>query len=159
MGKKIHDLDVDDYLYRSVSVDDLILDDELTMVSSDLAYWNTRYSEALEKHLMAKFDLKKTRAKLYIECRVRIEGRGEKATVAGIDAELDQEMDLEFAEIEAIEAEAERARLRGIADAVSAKKDVLQTKAAKLRKEMEYDIVVKQKMRDSRDQDGGALDE
>lgn len=135
---KLHDMEIDQYEHDSVTIDDLDLENELTRVPADLAYWNARYSQALKQHLEAKLEAHRVQAACRIRLRTQLEGRkGKGPTVDEVKDGAQVDEQAYEAELAEIAAEAERARLRGVCEAVSARKDALQTKAANLRREME----------------------
>lgn len=147
LGPRDNPLSVDDYLAASVEIDDVDLDEEFTRVAADLAYWGAQYASAVRLHLRAKIDAKKERAKAYIMHRESIFAEGGKPTEKQVEAACDVDDDVLHAAYAEVDAEAERARLRIMVDAVSAKKDALQSLGAKLRKEMDANPSVRREQR------------
>jgi hypothetical protein len=149
-------MEVDDYLADSVGVDDFLLDEEFRRVAADQAYWNARYAAALKAHLLARLDAKRARARVWAEQREALAGT--KHTVSDIEAAVDQDERWLGAARAEIEAESERALMRGYAEAVGTKRDALQSLGAKLRKEMEGDLRVARQHSDARRIDRGEDD-
>lgn len=131
---KLHDLDVPQYLIDCVKIDDLLIDEEFMRASADLAYWNECFAVALKRHLRAKVAAERARAMATIA--IREANAGVKMTVADLEARVELDPDVIAATDECVEAEADRSHMRVRAEAVSAKKDMLQSLGAKLREEM-----------------------
>ena len=140
----IHDMEFEEFLYESVTMDTAIdLDGEFRKISGAIAYWNARYADAIEEHLKAEMDHKQEKARLYLHWRTTLELGGGRITEAMVTAKVESDPDYIESKVKAIEAEAEKVRLRGYTDAVSAKKDMLQSLGAKLRAEMAGDPTVR----------------
>lgn len=155
--RHLHDMPVDSYLADSVSVDELNLDTELARVSADLAYWSAQYAAAVNVHLNAKIDAKKAWGAAFLRLREDAITDGERATEKILEAKVVTDGGYLVSAYAESAAEAERARLRGVVDSVSAKKDALQSLCAKLRIEMEGDAYVRRRERQLRDQDNDGL--
>lgn len=126
---------VDAFLHECVAITPEALDEECVRVSADLAYWNERYAVAHKAHLMAKLDLERTEARLSIEHReMMASADGKKGpTVDAVRAAVVNDAQYVEAQLAVINAEVERARLRGLSYAVESKKDMLQSIGAKER--------------------------
>lgn len=145
------DIEVDDYLLASVAVDEIAeLDGEMRKVPSDLCYWNSRYATAHKDHLISKVDLDRMKARLGIEHRERLNLTEKKVTESMVEAAIDTDERYIDARIATIEADSERLRVRGVCEAVAAKKDMLQSIGAKLRLEMAADPTVRDMVTGSR---------
>lgn len=154
--KNLHDMEVEAYLYDSVNIDDFAMDEEFKRVAADIAYWNARYSEAVKAHQVAKLEAKLEKSAAWKRAREAVELRGEKLTDKGIEAEAETDqlwVDKRMAEID---AEALSKKIGGFAEAVAAKKDMLQSLGARLRVELEGDAHVRRRQpRMSADDDLG----
>lgn len=148
--KMLHDLPVDDYLYASVTVTPEAMEEEFVRAPADIAYWNSLSAQAMKAHLLAKWAAEKTEARLKVEMREQLVAEGKKPTESMVDAAVVLHPDMERDKLAAIEAEVEFVRVRGIAKAVSDKKDVLQSLGATYRAEMEGDPMVRQARREAR---------
>ena len=117
--KKLHDLEIEDFLHECVEVDPLLLDDEFARMPADMAYWAARYAESIKRFLHAEHARKKVQASVWIE---------ERAQGGTID-DVKSRVALSSAHIEAtleeIDAEAEKERLRGVVEAIRTKRDML----------------------------------
>lgn len=137
--KKIHDLDVDEYLADCVQVYPEALQEEYVRIPADLAYWNARNSAANRNHLVTKMNRERTVARLQIETRAAFEVAGKKATEALVDATVTMSDEYGVARMAEIEAEVEKAKLSGVVDAIRAKRDMLISLGAHVRAEMQGD--------------------
>lgn len=155
----LYDIEVDAYLLECVNLDDSDLDREFRRVSADLAYWNHRYADALRAALLGKYNVDRTKGRLALEIRAEAEDLGMKVTDKTVDAKVASHDDLHAVYIKYVDAEAEKVKLRGVCEAIAAKKDVLQSLGAKLRVEMERDPQVRRKMADERAAGGGKNDD
>ncbi len=135
--------DADKYLEECVHIDDLCLDEEFIRVPADLAYWSGRYAGAVRAHLFAKHELDVVTAKAHLSIKAGAELHGKKMTVSDLDASVKTTQEFLDATVALIEAEAAKVRLRGCLDAVSSKKDMVQSLGAKLRAEMGADPMVR----------------
>jgi len=131
---KLHDIDVPEYLIDCVKIDDLLIDEEFMRAAADLAYWNERFAVALKRHLRAKVAADRARAMATIG--IREVNAGVKMTVADLEARVELDPDVISTVDECVEADAARSHMRVRAEAVAAKKDMLQSLGAKLREEM-----------------------
>lgn len=141
---------VDAELMDVVKLDDLALDEEFMRYAGDLAHWNAKYSSALKRYMLEKFNFEKTRARLWLEIKNEEHAEGSKPTVEDIKAMVFMRREYEGAQIRLIEAEVKKERLKREVDSVIAKKDMLQSLGAKLRVELEGDPATRSQHRDSR---------
>lgn len=87
---KLQEMDVEDYLASTVSVEPMALEEEFVRISSDLAYWNMRYADAHRAFALAKLTLDQLTARLHLEMRESLMGEAEaaaKEAAAKADAE------------------------------------------------------------------------
>lgn len=141
---KIHDLEVDQLVVDSVSIDDLQINEEYKRIPTDLAYWNTRYAKALRSHLLAKLTLDQTEARLRIVHRADLETRTSRVTESMVEAAVMEDSEYTDAKMGTISTEADLAFCKGIAAATAAKKDVLQSLGAQIRAEIGSDLVLRE---------------
>lgn len=127
------------YLKQCVSIDPLSLSEEFTKVASELSFWNERQTEALRASLHAKIARERLHAQLFFEKRAALEAAKAKATEATVEAAI--EIDPRFAALrdEEADAQSEYMRLRGVAEAVKTKRDMLVSLGAHVRAEMAGD--------------------
>ena len=125
---KLHDLEVDDYLEQCVSLYPETLNEEFVRLPADIAYWTHRFGEALRAHLRAKMEAERTRSRLRMEHRAKLEGvkdpatgKPAKATESMVDAAVDMDPAWELARLAEIDAEVERVRLQGVCRALETK--------------------------------------
>lgn len=144
----LYDMEVDDFLSKSVRIEPLAINEEYVELPAMLAYWNARYADALRNHLKSKLNVERTEARLRIECREMLATEG-KVTESMVEAAVIKHPDMEIARLEAIEAEVEKVRLGGAAEAVRAKKDMLVSLGATMRAEMEGDPSLRKQHQDS----------
>lgn len=140
----LHDVEIDKLLLDCVSIDPLALDEEFVRMPADLAYWNEQYAQAIRDHLYAKHEYDKVRAAVMIELREDAAATGAKLTVADLEARVVLDDRVDAAHIAMIESEAHKAHMRCRADAVMAKRDMLQSLGAKVRAEMNDPIIREQ---------------
>ncbi len=138
---QIHDMDVDDYLYDSVNTDPLKLDDEFVRLPADLAYWHGQAADALRDYQTAKIDTKRLEARLAIEIREQQILDGKKPTESTVAAAVETSDDMYDARKHLVSLEAKYERIRGIVDAVRAKKDMVISIGHQIRAELSDPIV------------------
>lgn len=139
----LHDMEVSDHLAECVQIDQDDMDGEFRRVAADLAYWTAQHAAAVEVSLRAKAEAKRVWARAWERERDALldeREAGEKVTDRLIESRVLLAADVVAAEEEEIAAEGQRIRLHGVAQAIGAKKDALQSLGAKLRKEMEGEI-------------------
>lgn len=137
------DADRDRYLEESVNIDPDTLNEEFVRLPAAVAYWNKQLSDATLAANMAKLDFDREWARMFCMLRDRpVSGRA--PAVEALKAMCDQDDDLYALQADVIVKEAERLRLRGICEAVLAKRDMIQSLGAKLREEMRGDPMLRQ---------------
>jgi hypothetical protein len=142
------DVTVDEFLHNCVMIDPLQIQEEFVRVPAELAYWNEKLAVALRNHLRAKIDLDRTQARLRIEKRVVLAGPGGKVTESMVDSEVEQDKTYQDALEATVAAEVERSRLRGVVEAIQAKRDMLTMLGSHIRAEMERDPLVRAQHRE-----------
>jgi hypothetical protein len=138
--------DRDSILRASVDIDPADLNEEFIRAPGHIAYWNQQYADAHREHGVAKIEYDRAWAQLYCQLRADFEGRKPAITVDALKAMVDQDPDIYEKQMQVVVTDAERIRLRGIVDAVVAKKDMLQSLGAKLREEMRGDPVLRNQL-------------
>jgi len=131
----------DEFLEDVVNIDPLNIDEHFRKVPAELAYYNQQYADAVEAYLKAKAECERTHARVYIETSSETDEKGKKPTVAAIEASIQMNDDYHIAKLNMLNAEAEKARLRGKVDVVSAKKEMLISLGAHIRVEMSDPMV------------------
>ena len=134
--RNLHDLEVDDYLFSCVTLDQTVITSEMSRVSADFAYFANKYAKSHREWLRAKILDKRTRAQVYAEKRDLLQRTLGKATVSDIDAAVLLEEEVQKSEAHVIETEYIREDLKGTLQAVRAKRDMLVTLGAHMREEM-----------------------
>lgn len=135
----------------ATQIDPLALDDGFTKIAAQLATFNERYYSALRKHLAAKATVDRKWAQLYIAIREEMNDAGEKVTEAQLKAQIEAHDDYFHARMVAVDAEADKARLWGVLDALRAKKDALISLGANARAEMSGAPSIRGERRGARD--------
>jgi hypothetical protein len=131
----------DEFLEDVINIDPLNIDEHFRRVPAELAYYNQQYADAVEAHLKAKAECERTHARVYIELSDVTDDKGKKLTVAAIEANIQMNDDYHIAKMGMLNAEAEKLRLRGKVDVVSAKKEMLISLGAHIRVEMSDPMV------------------
>lgn len=139
----MQDFDAKAFLEQSVNIDDLLLDQEFIKLPAQLAHFTAHYAEAVRDYLMCKLNVETSRARAHLALKAEAELGSRKLTVADLDAMVSIDPDYLAAAMDLIEADVARQKLRGIVDAVTAKKDMLQSLGAKMRAEMQGDPSVR----------------
>lgn len=152
---KLHDIEVDDYLADSVRLMPEAINTEFERVATDLAYWGARYAEAFRTERIAKIELERTEARLFIKHREEMIQAGVKATEAAINANVMTDQELFDARMQYVEAEVEVKRMSGACEAVRAKREMLVSLGAQIRAEMAGDPLIRQRHAESRQYNGG----
>jgi hypothetical protein len=135
------------FLEESVNIDDLLLDQEFIKLPAQLAYYTAQYADSVRSYLMSKLTVETSRARAHLRLKAEAELGAKKLTVADLDAMTSIDPDYIDAAMELIETDVQRQKLRGIVEAVTAKKDMLQSLGAKLRAEMQGDPMVRNEQR------------
>lgn len=141
-------MDEDKYLQGCISIEPLALQEEYVRISSDLAFWNDRYANALAEERRAKLHLEELSAMLYIKYREDRTGRGEKPTEAMLKADVTTDTQMHSAEVTLLDAEVARERLRGRLEAIRTKREMLVSLGAHVREEMKGDPSIRRMQRD-----------
>lgn len=121
---------------EAVSMDPLDLEAEFKRIPALLAQYNEEYAVALRRWLRAKAEVDRTHARLYLEAREIAEEMGEKTTEGSLKATIESKQAYIDAVDARISSEAQKVRVGGILDALSAKKDALISIGAHMRAEM-----------------------
>lgn len=148
---KIQDLEVDDILYRAVSIDPVDLQQEFVTLPADLAYWGARHADAHRAALKAKFALEQAEAKTRLFIREQLNLSGQKATVDEINARVIVDEFYAEARLAAIETESVALRYRNLLSSVHAKKDMLVSVGAQVRAEMDGNPSLRRQINTIRD--------
>lgn len=119
----------------AVTIEPMALEEEFVRLPADIASFNEQFAEALEEFLRAKRNEERTYARLYMSER---EGAEKKTTEAMVRHTVELHPDYEAATLRRIMAEVEKARLRGVLDALSAKRDSLISVGAQIRDERRH---------------------
>lgn len=121
------------------------LEEEFVRVPADLAYWSGQYSDALDAHLRAEGYEDRLEALLLIEKRQELLDAGAKVTESQVAAAVKTDARMQAAEEGRITAEVAVARLKGVVEAIRAKRDMLIQIGATQRAEMERDPMILEK--------------
>jgi hypothetical protein len=127
-------------LKEALEIDDGQIKAEFIRLPADMAYWNARYSDAILAHLRAKWAAETAEGECYIAQRERLEAEG-KVTEKKIESAVATDPMYVAARNAEIEAEAERARLRGVVEAIATKRDMLMSLGAYIREEMRDPLI------------------
>lgn len=135
----IHDQEFDDFLVACVSINEHAITDEYIRVSSDLAYWSRAHADAEQAYLLAKARQKEAEATAYLQARELLEGDPsiKRATEAIVQATADRMPAVTRAREAVAMAAGDRREAEGVISAISAKRDMLISLGATLRKEMD----------------------
>jgi len=136
------------FLRESTGVDPLQLQPEYVRLSSDLAAWNSRYADALDTYLEADMALDTTEARLHIEWRERLVAEGSKSTENTLKACISTDPRYVNARLAMIDAEVQKVRVQGVVRAIEAKKEMLISLGAHVRKEMDGNPTIRSAQRD-----------
>lgn len=138
----------DEHQRKSVSIHPADLQDEFVRLPADYAYWSGQYADALERHLLAESAMDNEHARLYL---LRSIDTTKKFTVEFLKASIQAEPTYQGREKEFILSKVEVTRLRGVLDAIQAKRDMLQQLGARVREEMRHDPIIRAQARNIRD--------
>ncbi len=147
----------DEYARASTSIagkDPSLIQEEYIRLPADLATWNARYAEASEAYLEADTAFDYLCAQLSVEWRESFHDAGMKATEAGIKEKVESDRRYVNARRKRNMAEVEKMRMRGVVDAICAKRDMCISLGAFIRQELN-DPRIRQEMADQRYRDGG----
>lgn len=136
----------------AVAIEPLAMQEEFVRIPGDLSHWNAQFSEALKRFLVAKAESEHLWARLWLEAREALLTDG-KATEKLIEAKVNVTPEWQKAHINLVELEAEKTHIRGIVDAIEAKKEMLISLGAHIRSEMEGDPMVRRDHRQAHRQE------
>ena len=142
---------VDAHLLEAVTIDELAIQEEYIRLPSDVAYWGAKYAQADKEYLMAKVVLDRLERQLYSVCRdelLRTEKRPTEALISSAIADSDEWLE---AKEHLVECEYQRTLLKGSAEALRAKREVIISLGAHLRLEMMRDPVLRDQVKDARE--------
>lgn len=135
--------EMESYLTECVSIDPLRLQEAFANIPAELAYWNEQYAEALRKQLHAKIEKDRLSAQIFFEKRVELKESDIRPTEAVLKAAVESDARYNVARSEEADAHAEAIRLKGVAEAVRTKRDMLVSLGAHVRAEMDGDPHIK----------------
>ena len=124
---------------RATRIEPLAIQEEYIGLPGHLAYWNNRYAAALEAALRAEHERKMAESRVLLELRAAAKVEGTKPTVDEIEARVALSQDVRSALLDEIAAQAEKARVQGVVEAIRAKREMLVSLGAHLREEMRGD--------------------
>jgi hypothetical protein len=138
--------DLDTFNEDSIRIDPMDLNRAYCELPGQLAYWNGQLADLTHKAMLAKADHEADRARATLAIREADRLDKGKMTVGEVDAKVLLDTEVQDAQMVWIEAEAARLRVRGVVDALLAKRDMIQSLGAKLRAEMWADPVLRDQM-------------
>lgn len=139
--------ELDAYLRQCVNINPEDIQGEFVRVSGYLAYWNTKYAEAMKNHLHAKIDTKVLASRLDPIVRQALTAAGAKLTEAMVKAAIVEHEQMVEAERYEADCEVQKNLHFGYLDAIRAKRDMLISLGAHLRAEMEGDPLIREQAR------------
>lgn len=151
----LNGIEVESYLAESVELEPLALEEEFIRMPADLAYWNERHAAALRRSLIAKMERERVEAVLLCDAQFAEDLASELAKKAASMEQLKAAVKMAPEYLNArkaeIRTEVERVRLRGVVDAIAAKRDMLISLGAHVRLEMANDPALRKRMAESRE--------
>lgn len=135
-----------DYAKACVQLEPLALEEEFVRFSGDLAYWGEQAAQAKREVGLRKMAREVVAAQLDGEAREALAG-DKKPTEANISAWVKQDPRMVAVEKELIDAEYHSDRVRGVLDAVRAKRDMLVGLGAAERITREQEPVIRERSR------------
>jgi hypothetical protein len=138
------------YLKDCLSIVPEAIQDEFVRIPADLGYWNAQFADAQRRALRGKATEKQVRASTYLRIKSAAVEKGTKLTEAALDASVEADEEVLEAVYNLVEAEADKARLYGVVDAVRCKREMLISLGNFLRVEMEGDPSLRNRVRDSK---------
>lgn len=137
--------DPDEYLRECVRIDDFDIQAEYIRLPADLAYWNSRYADAYRDWNSSKLELDMLCSTLSLAIRDELinQAKGGRVTLAEVEQVLHTTPQYRDAKQKEILAEADKARLYGVVDAIRAKKEMLISLGAHIRLEMGNDPLIR----------------
>lgn len=146
---KIHDIEVEQFLYDSIRIEPVALQEEYVRMPADLAYWNARFASAYERFATTKVQLSRLEALKRIEHRERLLADTPKVTESMVEAAVAGDPSVQEIQDDLIAAEVDKVRMNGVVDAVRTKRDMLVSVGAHVRAEMQHDPMVRNQSRDA----------
>lgn len=161
---KLNEIDVEDFLARCVQIEPMMLEEEFVSLPSQMAYWNERYAQANRTYLQAKIKREGTFARVRLELKAKAEMTSQEAaddkaedkkkaakpkgpTVDDLKAMTDQNPEVRAAVEHELMSEVEYDRLRGVMEALRAKREMLVSLGAHLRAEMAVNPNMREEVR------------
>lgn len=136
--------EIDRYLQDCVRIEPLALQEEYVRLPADYAYWNEQYRQALEASLVAKADKERIWSTCYlVETERTHPTTGKPVTVDYAKAAVEANQEYYEAVKAAITTEVELTRIKGVLEAIRAKREMLVSLGATLRQEMQHDPMVR----------------
>jgi hypothetical protein len=152
----INGIPVEEYLRDCVDLNPDVLDEEMVRLPADYAYWNERHTIAFRNFQHSKLEEDRIRSQRRLEMREEHAGeKGKGPTMDDLKAMVDLDGDVQQSALDTINAEVELKRMKGILDALSIKRDMVQSIGARLRLEMMNDPAVRARLEDARAVRGG----
>lgn len=128
-------------------IEPLTVQEEYIRVPGDLAYWNERYAQAYRLAMLAEHTRRTVEARVQLELRAAAKAEGAKPTVDEVAARVTTHSEVTAALLHEIETQAEKEQIRGILEAIRAKKEMLISLGAHLREEMRDDPSIRTEQR------------
>jgi hypothetical protein len=125
------------------SIDDADLDREFRELPATIARWNHLYAVAVRECLQSDLDLERMEA--VATAKVRDSFVGKQMTVNEMKARLLAMDEFQAARQRVVDAESTKYEVRGVCEALEAKRWMLQSLGARQRVEMERDPVVRRR--------------
>lgn len=129
-------------LLDAVSVEPSDIQEEFARCPADIAFWATRYARAIKDAALAKAERERlfgsllTDQELIASLELRI---GKRPSIDQLKGEIENVAEYRAARSSEIDADCERVRLRGVFEAILAKRDCLVSLGAALRAELRSD--------------------
>lgn len=121
---------------ESLAIHEHDLTADMTALPGQIAYWSVMFATATEAALEAKAALEQQEADTSEALRDQYTGGKEKLTESRLSSLVDRDVDVRAAKTRHIKAEANRLRVKGMLDALFAKRDMLIQVGARQRAEM-----------------------
>jgi hypothetical protein len=130
------------YAARCVRID-VDLDAEFRRVAGDLHYWAAEAAAAEEQVYLAKTAAARSYADAVLRARSRLESEARKPTEKILDAEAEADEAVAYEQSRYAAALRRRSELRGLVDAIIAKRDMLISLGATERAQMTMDPTIR----------------
>lgn len=92
---KLREIEVEDFLARSVEIEPMMLEEEFVNMPSQFAYWNARLSEANKAFLKAKIARDQTAARIRMELKAQHEQQAQVDLEAEMKAAVEAQKEAE----------------------------------------------------------------